>query len=200
MDSAASALTQQHKHCASPWCKSHQINSSKMHIFSGKVQGPSHILKISHSLHIVPEIMPIYSGRRVIVESPGYSITTDKYQKNLHARYVIGTKIIPGISLNAILQMDTADTSSLALCRKVREITKCKDLGTWHLSWFPAQKEALGHLELLLLLSFCYCSRRESKKILCNFELLSSGIKYCLKLQLYDDGYWWCIEVLSIKK
>lgn len=70
--------------------------------------------------------MPIYSGGRVIVESPGYSITTDK--KSLHARYVIGTKIIPGISLNAILQRDTTDTSSLALCRKVREITKCKDL------------------------------------------------------------------------
>lgn len=101
-----------------------------MHIFSEKVQGPSHILKISHCVQILPEIMPIYLGRRMIVESPGYSITTDKYLKNLHPRYVIGKKMIPGISLNAILQMDTADTSSLGLCHKVREITKCGELRT----------------------------------------------------------------------
>lgn len=68
-------------------------------------------------------------------------------------------KIIPVISFNAILQMDTADISSLGLCCKVREITKRKELRTWHLSWFSAQKKALGHLrapapaKLLLLLS-----------------------------------------------
>lgn len=68
-------------------------------------------------------------------------------------------KSIPVVSFNPILQMDTADISSLGLCCKVREITKCKDLRMWHLSSFPAQKKALGHLrspapaKLLLLLS-----------------------------------------------
>lgn len=34
------------------------------------------------------------------------------------------------VSFNAILQMVTADISSLGLCCKVREITKHKELGT----------------------------------------------------------------------
>lgn len=75
--------------------------------------------------------MPIYLGTRVIVESLGHSITTDKYQNNLHPIYVIAKKkCIPVISFNAIFQMDTVDISSLGLCCKVREITKHKELRT----------------------------------------------------------------------
>jgi len=70
----------------------------------------------------------------MIVESPENSITTDTHQKNLHPGYVIGKKIIPDTFLNAILQMDTTDISSLGLCHKVREISKRRELRTRQLS------------------------------------------------------------------
>lgn len=92
--------------------------------------------------------------------------------------------------------MDTAVISSLGPCHKVRDITKHKELRTWHLSWFPAQKKALRHLEPLLLLSSCCCSHGVQKNP-CSLALLSSGIKHCLKLQNYCDGYWWCTQLFS---
>lgn len=61
---------------------------------------------------------------------------------------------------------------------------------------FPLKRKLLG----IQSSSSCWAFATvlgESKKPLCSFELLSSGIKYCLKQQLYDDGYWWCTELLS---
>lgn len=54
----------------------------------------------------------------MIVDSLQHSIATDRCQNNMHTRYGIGRQFIPSISLNAVLQMDTAVTSSLGLCAR----------------------------------------------------------------------------------
>lgn len=121
VDSAASMLIPQHKHCASCWCRSHQINSSKkkkMCIFPDKVHSPSLITEITHCMQVLPEIIHIYLGRWMIMDSLQHSIATGKYQKNIHPRYGIGRQFIPSISLNSIRHMDIVVTSSLGLCAR----------------------------------------------------------------------------------